>query len=240
MRKTVLSTVILLTCASSLEAQLVTQLGRTAAGTPEIRIRNKAGVSLAAFAVAMNPSPAADDRTQFVVFVDTLVDKIAPLEPEQERAVPVMLRSRPGRQIEELFEQPIISAGILADGKTTGNAVLLTRLMVRRCNMLLAVETALETLALAGRRNVPRDQLIDEFRRMAGSGWRWYVPPEQQVGRSLHLSMLDKLKQVPEGPPGSAFPPSAFVAEETARLNRERVALLESEPNLTTATLIRE
>jgi len=68
--------------------------------------------------------------------------------------------------------------------------------------MLLAVETALETLSDAGTRNVPRHQLAEQFRKIADSVWRWYVPPEQQAGRDLYRSMIEKLRNVPEGPAG--------------------------------------
>jgi hypothetical protein len=237
--KIVIWAAVLIACASSLESQIVAKLNRRPAGVAELQIRNNAAVSLAAFAVAMNPAREAEDQTQFVVFVDAVVDKTPPLEPDHERSFPVQLRSRPGARTEDLFELPVITAGILADGTTIGDAVLLTRLMLRRSNMLLAVETALETLSDAGKRNVPREQLIDQFRKMANSVWRWYVPPEQQVGRSLYQSMIEKLRNVPEGPVGSPFPPSAFVAAEAATLNSQRVALLESQPGLATATLVR-
>lgn len=237
--KSVISLAVLLACTSSLESQVVASLNQSPSGPPEVRIRNNSALSLPAFAVAMNPVLEAEDRTQFVVFLDMMIDETMPLEPNHERTVPVRFRSRPGKRIEDLFEPPIITAGILADGTTTGDAVLLTRLIIRRSNMLLAVETTLETLSNAGRRNVPRDELIEQLQKMADSVWRWYVPPEQQVGRRLYQSIIGKLRNLPEAPAGSPFPPSAFVADEVAKLNRQRVALLESQPSLATATLIR-
>jgi hypothetical protein len=141
--RTVISALALLACASFLEAQIVASLNRSAAGTPEVRIRNDAAVSLAAFAVAMNPSAESDDRTPFLAFFDTVLDDTTPLDPKRERAVPVLFRSRPGKQIEALFDLPIITAGIFSDGTTTGDAVLLTRLIERRSNMLLAVHSRL-------------------------------------------------------------------------------------------------
>jgi len=86
--------------------------------------------------------------------------------------------------------------------------------MLRRCNRLLAVETALDTLSDAGRRNIPRDQLVERFRKMADSMWRWYVPPEEKMGLQLYRSMSDKFKRLPEAPVGAPFPHSAFVDEK--------------------------
>jgi hypothetical protein len=237
--RTVIAAAVFAACASSLDSQIVARLNRSAAGVPEVRIRNDAALSLAAWAVAMNPSGEAEDRTQFVAFFDQVIDPVPLLGPQQERTVLVMLRSRPGKQIQNLFEPPIITAGIFTDGTATGDRVVLTRLMLRRCNMLLAVETSIDTLMDAGKRNVPRDQLIQQFRKMADAVWRWYIPPEQQVGRDLYRSIIDTLRNVPEGPVGSPFPPSALITEQTAMLNRRRVALLQSQPGLTTATLNR-
>ena len=121
-----------------------------------------------------------------------------------------------------LFEQPI-AAGIFADGTTAGNAALLTWLMDRRNNMLLTVEMPLETLLDAGKPDVPRDQLIKQFRMMADSARRWYLPPEQRVGLGLYRLIIGKLMYLPEEEVGSPFRPNTFVALETARLNRQRV-----------------
>lgn len=99
--------------------------------------------------------------------------------------------------------------------------------------MLLAAQTAMENLSDAGRRNVPRDQLVTEFRKMSDSMWRWYVPVEQSAGRTLYRSIADKLLRLPEGETGAAFPPTRFVEEEMAALNARRVALSRSQPALT-------
>ena len=189
----------------------------------------------------MNPVVrSAENNVAFVDFFDTAIDPMAaPLPPKEERTVPVTIRFRPGGQpIEGLFEEPIVTAGILANGTTTGDAALLTRLMLGRTNMLQAVEIALETLSDAGRHNVPRGQLVEQFKKLADSVRRWYLPAEQQVGLDLYQSIIGKLINLPDEPLGSPFPPSTFVAEETAMLNRQRVTLSESQPSLAEAAFI--
>jgi hypothetical protein len=111
-------------------------------------------------------------------------------------------------------------------------------LMLRRSNMLLAVETALEELSHAGRRNVPRGQLIQQFKKMADSVRRWYLPPEQQIGVGVYQSIVGKLVNLAEPQQGSPFPPGDFVERETAILRQQRVTLLESQPSLADAGLI--
>ena len=163
---------------------------------------------------------------------------LMPLQPNQVYAVAVPTRLRPGQPREDLFEPPIITAAVFSDGTTTGDTSLLARLVLRRCNMLQAVELAGEILSDAGRHNVPRRQLIEQFRKMAGSVNHWYLPAEQQVGRLLYQSIIEKLMDLPDEQVGAPFPPSTFVAEETAMLNRQRVTLLESQPSLADATVI--
>jgi hypothetical protein len=236
--RTVISVVSVLACAVSLDAQITATLNRLP--SPEIRIRNNSPVSLAAFAIRMNPVVRSTaDNAPLMVYVDTAVDTVAtPLLPNQERTVSVPIRIRPERPVDDLFGQPIITAGIFADGTTTGDAALLTRLLSRRSNMLAAVETAMDMLSDAGRHNVPRDRLIEQFKKMARSVSHWYLPPEQQVGRDLYQSIIGKLIDLPDEPAGSPFPPSAFVEQETAMLNRQRVTLVESQPSLADAALI--
>jgi hypothetical protein len=227
----------------SLDAQIIGILRDSPNGLQEVIIRNNSTVSLVAFVVSANQTPrrSAVPNTPLVAYFDPLVEpEFKPLTVNEER---VVMRkgigySEPARASREnpggrrLLQEPIGVAGILADGSLTGDPAMLTRLMVRRANMLAAVETSLEILLRAGRRNIPRDQLVAEFQRMVESVRRWYLPPEQQVGQSLYQSIIGKLTNLPEPPLGSAFPPSTFVAEETALLNRQRVILSESQPSL--------
>lgn len=244
--KTVISVASVLLSAFSLDAQITATLNRLRNDLTEIRIRNNSAVSLSAFAIRLNYVPrCAQNRAPVIVYVDPAIDTaMRPLPPNQERTVEPgptaggcfangkMVISFP------LFEQPVLTAGIFGDGTTTGDPALLTRLLSRRSSMLQEVEMALGTLVDAGRRNVPRDQLIEQYKKFARSVSHWYLPPEQQVGRDLYQSIIGKLVDLPEQPLGSPFPPAAFIEEETAMLNRQRVTLLESQPSLADAALI--
>jgi hypothetical protein len=223
-----------------LEAQITATLNQLPNGADQVRIRNNSATSLVAFAVTVKQVPlsAFASNAPFVVYSDPLIEPASrPLQANEERVVMSDFFHDPsGRR--HLFKEPIITAGILADGATTGDPVLLTRLMSRRSSMLQAVEMSLDILSDAGRRNIPRDQLIGQFKRFASSVSRWYLPPEQQVGRDVYQSIIGKLMDLPEEQVGSPFPPTNFVEEETALLNRQRVTLLESQPSLADAALI--
>jgi hypothetical protein len=201
---------------------------------------------LAAYAVAAkNDGRGADSSGFLVIYSDAVMDAEAQaLLPGEERLVlsqgmprPASAPARPHDQPHGLAE-PVATAGIFVDGTTTGDAALLTRLLLRRSNMLAAVENAIDTLADAGNRNVPRAQLIDRFKKLGDSLSRWYLSQDQQIGRSVYLSIVGKLVDLPEEPPGSAFPPTFFVREESATLIRQRAALMASEPNLGDTILI--
>ena len=73
--------------------------------------------------------------------------------------------------------------------------------------------------------------------QLAESLDHWYLPPEQQAGRVLYQSLVDRLENLPDQPLGAAFPPTAFVAAELAALHDRRVALLESQPSLAAASI---
>jgi hypothetical protein len=169
------------------------------------------------------------------VYVDTVIDTEAqPLLPNQEYTFKPGIRFRP-EQPKDVFEQlerPMVTAGIFADGTTDGDPALLARLMLRRSNMLLAVETALEALSDAGRQSTSRYQLIVLFRKMADSLHRWYLPPDQQIGLRVYQPIFGELINMPKGQDGSPDPLATFIAEETAMLRKWRITLSESQPSL--------
>ena len=247
--KTVISMAFVLACAFSLAAQITSTLNHLHDGVDEVRIRNNSPTTLLAFAVTVKQVPrnAYASNAPFVVYSDPLIEpETKPLPAREERVVIV---SGIGPDLDHVgrlrcfgacskLEEPIVTAGILANGATTGDAALLSRLVSRRSSRLQAVETALETLSDAGRHNVPRGQLIEQFKKMADSARRWYLPPEQRVGSDVYQSIVGKLMNLPDEQAGSPFPPAAFVLQETAMLNQQRVALLESQPSLADAFLI--
>src|SRR2546425_5848595 len=128
----------LASCAFSLGAQITATLNRIPNGGPEIRIRNQLRRQFGGVCDPYEPPVvrSGPNNALFMVYVDRAIDTTTPLLPNQERTFPVPMRRRLGQPAEGLSEQPIITAGILADGTTTGDAGLLTRLINRRSNML--------------------------------------------------------------------------------------------------------
>jgi|SRR5579872_3233883 len=227
--KTVISIASILAFAFSLDAQITATLSGG-----QIRIKNNSSTDLVAFVVAIkrveripgNIGPIAANRPN-IVYSDPVVETTAkPLLPNQERSIQPLTPSAFS------VEQPILTAGVFADGSTIGDAGLLTRLLFRRSDMLQAVETALETLADAGRHNVPKDQLMGQFKKMADSVSRQYLLQEQKIGLSVYEPVIRRLMDLPEMKDGSPFPPADFVEQETAILRQRRLALLESQPGL--------
>jgi hypothetical protein len=231
--KPFISTASALACAFCLDAQITTTLN-----SGQVWIKNNSSMDLVAFVVAMkrvernpqNIGPLAANRPN-IIYSDPLVETTQrPLSPNQERSIQSLTPSAFS------VEQPILTAGVFVDGSTIGDAGLLTRLMFRRCDMLAAVESALETLSEAGRRNVPRDQLVAQFKKMADSVGSWYLPQEQRIGLGIYQPIVRRLINLPELKDGSPFPPADFVERETAILRQRRIALLESLPSLASLT----
>jgi hypothetical protein len=231
--KTFISMASVLAWAFCLNAQITTTLN-----DGQVSIKNNSSMDLVAYVVAMkrverspqNIGPLAANRPN-IIYSDPLIEATEkPLLPNQERSVQPLTPSAFS------IEQPILTAGIFADGSTTGDAGLLTRLMFRRSDMLVAVETALETLSEAGRRNVPRDQLVAQFKKMEDSVSRRYLPQEQKIGLGVYQPIIRRLINLPEPKDGSPFPPANFVEQEAAILRERRLSLLESVPSLFSLT----
>jgi hypothetical protein len=248
--RTVISLAFVLACAFTLDAQITTTLKHLPDGLDEVRIRNNSATSLVAFVVTVKQVPRENfsSHAPFVVYSDPLIDAAARSLPAGDDRMVITSGVASGLEFAKpllwchgacsRLEEPVVAAGILADGTTTGDAGMLNRLISRRSNLLQAVETAIETLSDAGRHNVPREQLVAQFKRLVDSARRWYLPPEQRIGSDVYQSIVGKLINLPEQEVGSPFPPTSFVTEEAAMLNRQRVTLVESQPSLVDAALI--
>jgi len=234
--KTALLLASLFACAFSLNAQISGTLRHRPDGLDEVRIRNNSTANVVAYVISVKrvPQDRNSGNAPWVMYSDPLLEPAAkPLLPGEERsAMNIGLNPSVNTPGQRFFQEPIVTAGILADGTVIGDSALVAGLVLRRSNMLLAVETTLETLSDAGRRNIPRDQLIAQFKKMADSLRRWYLPPEQQVGLRVYQSMMGKLMNLPDVQYGSPFPAATFVAEETATLRQQRLTLSESQPSL--------
>jgi len=248
--KRVSAAAIVLVCSCALQAQITSRVNRLADGSEQVRIQNRANKALIAFVLSVKyvaPETAPDRDTlsgPLVIFSDPLIDEAAaPLQIAEERMIPALglrVRLPPGsfRSGTHLLQDSILTAGILEDGTSFGDPILLGRLIIRRSNMLQAVETAVAALSNAGSHNATRRQVVEEFQTLADSLNHWYLPLEQQVGRDLYQSIAGKLLNLPEPRLGEPFPPTDFAVQEISSLNQQRVRLLASEPSLRDAAVL--
>lgn len=229
-------------------AQITASLDERPDGTTEIRIRNDGATDLEAFAFSAKYSNQGYiDYGPLVVWVDPALRSFPNLNRFEDERTPAEPLA-PGEQFVWPFGfllngatrpvqlEGLVVAGLFADGSTTGNPALLTRLLDRRNNMLLAVEVTLETLLDADNEATPLGQVVRQFETLAESTRRSYLPPEQQVGLGLYRSIVGKLLDLPDGEGESLVLPRDFVARESERLNRQRVelaALVASQPGPT-------
>jgi len=231
--------------AVSMDAQIVTTLNRLPNGSSQITIRNNGAMPLTAFAVSVDvvgerlelgPASLAPLDTYYDPATDFITQ---PLPPNRDRALgPAKVFCKASSGLTPWapceLKQPI-AAGIYADGTTTGDRALLAKLFTRRSSMLLAVETALDMLNDAGQRNIPRAEWIEQFQKMADLARRWYVPREQQIAGNVYQSIVEKMVNLPED---ARLVPASFVTQEAARLRRQRLRLMESQPSLAEAAII--
>jgi hypothetical protein len=241
--RAVIQVASLFACAFVSSAQITATIHHLPDGMDEIRVRNGSETNLTAFVVTAKQIPWGGPNTSspfVIIHSDPLVEPAAQPLPAGEERVVIKRGAPPSRdrRHQHLFEEPVIAAGIFDDGSTTGTPALLSRILLRRSNALLALETAIEALSYAGKRNVPREQLVAQFQKMAVALNRWYVPSEQQIGIQVYQPIVGKLMNLPEIQLGSPFPPADFVERELAALNRQRVTLLESQPSLADGVLL--
>lgn len=231
---------LLLGCVFSLNAQVIARVSQLPNGSNRITIRNNGVVPLAAYAIAANVRGGG--HSQVEVYSDLTV---APLSRNQEVTETMSIWCGDADQSALAFarinlkqkkrlcglEQPRIG-GVLANGGTIGDPVLLMRVLLRRRSTLLALDTTLDRLSNAGRFNITRGQLIREFERMVDSRSRGSLLPEQDSGREIYQEMVGTLMNLEKGRQGSITPPSSFLAQQSAIFRQQRCALLASQPNL--------
>src|SRR5262245_60927036 len=135
----VISVLSLLAFALSLNAQITATLN-SSNGLDHVTIRNNSTASLVAFVVTVYQAPRShfSTRAPLVVYSDPLIDPgTTPLPASEERVVITRGAgfSGPrgmGPSAKKALAEPIVTAGIFADGTTTGDPTLLGRLTMRR------------------------------------------------------------------------------------------------------------
>lgn len=239
--------VALSACALALNAQVSAKLTNSRAGHA-IEIRNDGSLPLNAIALRLEwklrgnrPQEMLDmAKVPAKIYLDSLIDpSMTPLPPHGARVLErgdLTLRTFSDPSVVAIAE-PEETAGIFVDGSTTGDQSLLTLLLMRRSNILLAADTAIDILSDAAKHNVPPSWLTGQFRRL--SLGHFYLLPEQEAGRAVYESVLEKLVNLPAAPLGAAFPPTVFVEAETAELRQLRASLVDSRPNLEQAAKLR-
>lgn len=223
--------------ALSSSAQITATLTASRGGSA-VSVKNDSALPLSAIALRVQGELRGDWPKEVIemvkgptrIYLDSLMDpSVQPLAAHEERILEhksLILPADPRVRI----EPEIGAAGIFADGSTTGEPSLLTLLLLRRSNMLLAADTAIDILSDAAKHNVPPSWLTGQFRRLSLS--HFYLLPEQEAGRALYESVLEKLVNLPAAPLGAPFPPTEFAEHETAELRQLRAALVDSRPNL--------
>jgi hypothetical protein len=211
----------------AVHGQISTVAKRLPSGASTIEVRSEGAVALSAVVIRYQ---LAGQEGAFYQYFDELTDA-APPKTEFVVELPYTL-PRDGKGRIPALAGSIANAAILPDGTASGEPELIRRLILRRANLLQAVEASLDMIAAAGRHNTSRSRMIADFKRMADSVHRWYLPEEQQTGFRVYQSIVGKLTNMVDGPVGTAFPPNEFVEQETAALNRQRTVLMASQPSL--------
>ena len=237
--KTIRLVVSLLGCIFSLDAQITVRVIQMPDGSNRTTIRNDGVIPLVAYTMAA--TVRGGGHSSVAVYSDLTVN---PLLQNQELSETLSLSCVDAGQLPAAFatgnrnerkehlcelDQPRFG-GVLANGSTIGDPVLFTRTLLRRHGALLALDTALDTFFDASRRNLSREQLIQEFMRRADSLGYWHLFSEQESVREICLDMVGKLMNLANVPSGAKSSMLSFIAEQSGMLKQQRSALLKSQP----------